>query len=93
VAALTSDELALLIQWFETVELSASPLRAAQGAEIRKPEAWRQQVLWDIRFGPGGLYWETAVGEVRWLAKRIGPPDVQAVAHTDELAEQQGRPL
>jgi len=68
-------------------------LRAAQGAEIRKPEAWRQQVLWDMRFGPGGLYWETAVGEVRWLAKRIGPPDVQAVAHTDELAEQQGRPL
>ncbi len=92
-ASLTPEELAQLVAWFETAELPASPFRAAQGAEIRKPEAWRQQVLWDIRFGPGGLYWETAVGELRWLAKRIGPPDVQAVAHTDELAEQQGRPL
>jgi len=28
---------------------------------------------------------------VRWLAKRIAPPDVQAAAHVDELAEEQGR--
>jgi len=46
VASLTADELAQLVAWFETAELPASPFRAAQGAEIRKPEAWRQQVLW-----------------------------------------------
>ncbi len=86
-ASLTAEDVAQLVAWFATAELPASPFRAAQGAEIRRPEAWRQQVLWDIRFGPGGLYWETAVAELRWLAKRIAPPAVQAAAHVDDLAE------
>jgi len=30
---------------------------------------------------------------VRWLAKRIAPPEVQAAAQVDELVERQGRPF
>lgn len=89
--ALTSEELAVLAAWFETVALPPPPFRSAPRAEIHEPEAWRRQVLWDIHCGPSGLYWQTALGEVRWLAKRIAPPAVQRAAHTDELAERPGQ--
>ena len=62
-------------------------------AVIHEPEEWGAVNQRDLHHGIAGAYWYTALAGVRWLAKRIGPPDVQAVAHTDELAEQQGRPL
>jgi len=35
-------------------------------------------------------FWKTALIDVRWLARRIAPPDVQAAAHTEELVQRQG---
>ncbi len=90
-AALTSEELAVLAAWFETVALPPPPFRSTPRAETSEPEAWRRQVLWDIHFGPRGLYWKTALGELRWLAQRIAPPDIQRAAHVDELAERPGQ--
>lgn len=67
------------------------PFRSAPWVEIAEPEAWRIVMLRSLRAGPAaGAQFQTAVMGVRWLAKRITPPDVQAAAHTDELVEQQG---
>ena len=60
---------------------------------MQNPEPWRAIVLRDLRVGPTSDYWRVALIEARWLAKRIGPADVQAAAHTDELVEQRERPF
>lgn len=87
---LTPEDVAQLVAWFETVELPTPPFRSAPWAEISEPEEWRAVVLRDLHHGIASPYWQTCLIEVRWLAKRIGPPDVQAAAHVDELVERQG---
>jgi len=90
VARLTPEDLAQLVAWFETVELPAPPFHSAPWATIHEPEEWRQVMLRDLHYGIAGPYWHTALVELRWLAKRIGPPEVQAAAQVDELVERQG---
>ena len=91
--ALTRAELALLSRWFAIVALPAPPFRSAPWSEVREPERWRARILRALRLGPAGsASWPVAIVEARWLAKRLGPPDVQAAAHTDELEEPRGRP-
>jgi len=79
VANLTADELAQLAAWFETAELPPVPFRTAPWVEIpAEPDEWRRRVLVNLHYGITGLHWHTALIGVRWLAKRIAPPDVQA---------------
>jgi len=47
-------------------------------------------MLRDLHHGPADPYWQTSLIELRWLAKRIAPLDVQAAAQVDELVERQG---
>ncbi len=89
-ASLTPEELAQLVAWFETAELPPPPFRSAPWATIHEPEEWRAVMLRDLHHGPAAPHWQTALLELRWLAKRIGPPDVRAAAHVDELVERQG---
>jgi hypothetical protein len=93
VVAITRDELAILLAWFETVELPTPPFRPAPWVEVQNPEPWRQVILGDLRQGPIATYWHTALNELRWFAKRFAPPEVQAAARTGELVEQRGRPF
>jgi len=90
VARLTAEDVAQLVAWFETVELPAPPFRSAPWAIIHKPEEWRAVMLRPPRHGIADPYWQTSLIELRWLAKRIAPPDVQAATHTDELVEWRG---
>ncbi len=88
-ARLTPEDVAQLVSWFETVPLPEPPFRTTPWVTVGEPEAWRAIVLRDLRYGPAGPYWTTALMDVCWLAKRIAPPEVQAAAHADELVQRQ----
>ncbi len=83
--------LAILVAWFETAALPPPPFRTAPWVEIAEPAAWRAVMLCTLRAGlAAGGHWDTTLLQLRWLAKQITPPDIQAAAHIDDLVERQG---
>jgi hypothetical protein len=87
VARLTAAELRTQRAWFGRVELPPGPFRSTPWPEIPDPECWRAVVVDDLYAGIANVGFDPARLEARRPAKRSGPPEVQAAAHTGELEQ------